>query len=78
MATVLTTIWHDWAADQGQKRRRRAVESAELSSSCRPMASPLKLSTAVPRDAASLLCCLPTRGRGHGRQGRRAVQPRRE
>jgi len=43
VATVLSMSWHDWAADQGRKRRRRAVESAELSSSCRPKASPLKL-----------------------------------
>jgi hypothetical protein len=42
-ATVLTMSWHEWAADQGRKRRRRAVESAELSGSCRPMASTVKL-----------------------------------
>ena len=27
VATVLTMRWHDWAADQGRKRRRRAVKS---------------------------------------------------
>ena len=64
MATVLSMSWHDWAADQGRKRRRRAVESAELSCSCRPMASPLKQLAAVTGDAASRLGSLPTRGRG--------------
>ena len=61
VATVLSMSWHDWAADQGRKRRRRAVESAELSCSCRPMASPLKQLAAV---TASRLGSLPTRGRG--------------